>query len=321
MKVCINISLVASLLMFTMMLGCQAAPETGTPSVADPGAKPASVSVGVFADAPMLMPSFPTRLALAGDGTVYVSDPHRNAVFGIKEGVTEVRLTELDQPLGVAISGDRLYVGSQGSGSVDVYNVSEWTFLYSLGDGPGEFEMPNALAIGPNGRVFVADSTADVVRIYDEDGGFQGQIGGRGDSEGKLRFPSAIAVDSDRIFVGDQGNHRIQVFDHGGQFLFSFGGPISESVHSARDFEGGFTRIQGLTIGESKLYVLDSYHAHVQVFDLKGKSLEFLGRRGTCEDCVALALDVALDGVGDLLITDPERHRVISLSTSGEVTP
>ena len=46
--------------------------------------------------------------------------------------------------------------------------------------------------------------------------------------------------------------------------------------------------------------------------------LGFLGRRGDCDACFGLGLDLAADGHGDLLVTDPEAHRWVSLKAGGQ---
>ena len=93
------------------------------------------------------------------------------------------------------------------------------------GDGPDTFNQPNAVAIAPNGDIFVSDGhnvgrgNARVLK-FTKDGKFIKQWGGHGSAPGQFEMPHALAFDSKgRLFVGDRGNNRIQIFDQDGKFL------------------------------------------------------------------------------------------------------
>jgi streptogramin lyase len=93
------------------------------------------------------------------------------------------------------------------------------------GDGPDTFNQPNAVAIAPNGDIFVSDGhntgrgNARVIK-FSNDGKFIKQWGGHGSAPGQFEMPHTLAFDSKgRLFVGDRGNNRIQIFDQDGKFL------------------------------------------------------------------------------------------------------
>jgi sugar lactone lactonase YvrE len=93
------------------------------------------------------------------------------------------------------------------------------------GDGPDTFNQPNAVAIAPNGDIFVSDGhnanrgNARVIK-FTKDGKFIKQWGGHGSGPGQFECPHTLAFDSQgRLFVGDRANNRIQIFDQDGKFL------------------------------------------------------------------------------------------------------
>jgi streptogramin lyase len=92
------------------------------------------------------------------------------------------------------------------------------------GDGPDTFNMPSAVLIAPNGDIFVADghggnSNARVLK-FSRDGKLIKTWGKKGTAPGEFDTPHALAMDSrGRLFVGDRGNNRIQIFDQNGTFL------------------------------------------------------------------------------------------------------
>jgi hypothetical protein len=93
------------------------------------------------------------------------------------------------------------------------------------GDGPNQFSQPSAVAIAPNGDIFVADghgdkdSNARIVK-FTKDGKFIKTWGKKGTGPGEFDMPHGVAFDSKgRLFVADRGNDRIQIFDQDGNFL------------------------------------------------------------------------------------------------------
>ena len=121
--------------------------------------------------------------------------------------------------------------GSNGKGH-QVFKLSpEGKVLMTLGkagvagDGPDTFNQPNAVAIAPNGDIFVSDGhsvgrgNARVLK-FTKDGKPIKQWGGHGSAPGQFEMPHTLAFDSKgRLFVGDRGNNRIQIFDQDGAFL------------------------------------------------------------------------------------------------------
>jgi hypothetical protein len=93
------------------------------------------------------------------------------------------------------------------------------------GDGPDTFNQPNAVAIAPNGDIFVSDGhtpgrgNARIVK-FSKDGKFIKQWGGRGTEPGQVDVVHALAFDSQgRLFAGDRNNNRIQIFDQDGNYI------------------------------------------------------------------------------------------------------
>src|SRR5215207_9636472 len=114
--------------------------------------------------------------------------------------------------------------GKDGKGHVVVKFSPEGKVLMTLGT-PGvagktndTFNRPSAVVTAPNGDIFVADghggkSNARIVK-FSKDGKFIRTWGRRGTAPGELGELHAIALDkSGRVFVGDRGNNRIQIFD------------------------------------------------------------------------------------------------------------
>jgi DNA-binding beta-propeller fold protein YncE len=138
-------------------------------------------------------------------------------------------------PHGIAVDKDgNVYVadadGKNGKGHIVVKFSPEGKVLMTLGkpgmpgDAPGFFYRPSAVAVAPNGDIFVADghggaSNARIVK-FSADGKFIKTWGKKGTGPGEFDEPHGIALDSTgRMFVADRVNARIQIFDQDGKFL------------------------------------------------------------------------------------------------------
>jgi sugar lactone lactonase YvrE len=83
---------------------------------------------------------------------------------------------------------------------------------------------PASLAFMPDGSFYVADGYVNrrVVK-FDKDGKYQLEFGTAGTGPGQFHPEGqvhSIAIDSNhRIYVGDRGNRRIQIFDENGKYL------------------------------------------------------------------------------------------------------
>ena len=93
-----------------------------------------------------------------------------------------------------------------------------------VGSGPDEFNAPSATLVAPNGDIFVADghggnTNARIVK-FDKTGKFIKTWGKKGSAPGEIDGPHTLAMDSrGRLYLGDRGNNRIQIFDQDGNFI------------------------------------------------------------------------------------------------------
>jgi streptogramin lyase len=88
------------------------------------------------------------------------------------------------------------------------------------------FYQPNDVLVAPNGDIFVADGHSSAAganaRIlkFTSSGKLLRSWGTKGAGPQELDQPHALAMDSQgRLFVGDRGNDRIQIYDQNGTLL------------------------------------------------------------------------------------------------------
>jgi sugar lactone lactonase YvrE len=94
---------------------------------------------------------------------------------------------------------------------------------------PEFFWQPNAVAVAPNGDIYVAEGHSDApqanarVLKFDKDGKFLRSWGRRGSGDGEMMQPHALAFDSrGRLFIGDRSNNRIMIVDQDFNHLASW---------------------------------------------------------------------------------------------------
>jgi sugar lactone lactonase YvrE len=166
------------------------------------------------------------------------------------------------------------------------------------GAGTDTFHEPNAVLVAPNGDIFVSDGhelgtgNARVVKL-DSNGKFIKQWGVRGSAPGELDVPHTLAMDSKgRLFVGDRGNNRIQIFDQNGKVL---------AVWTQ------FSRPSGVAIDA---------HDTVYVTDSESRSADGYGHHPGWKR--GIRIGNASDGKLTAFIPDPEPDQEHKDTTGGE---
>jgi hypothetical protein len=255
---------------------------------------------------------YPTRLAWAPEGKLYVSDAQVGSVF-IYERQPELtavaELKNLSKPLGVALhASGALYVGGDGLDRVEVYDP-QGQRTGSIGE--GTTRMPNDLAFDASGNLYVADSQSNLIWVYDASGALVRSIGA-----GELRFPVAIEIASQELYVADQRNFQIKVFSLEGDLLRTLGGHATQGMLGYK-WKGKFVRLQSLAIDATgRLHALDSHQGLIEILDpLTGSFLTSYGEKGTAPGQMSLPLDIALNGSGEMAVADAENKRVEILPT------
>jgi len=171
----------------------------------------------------------------------------------------------LMRPTGLAAAGDQLYVVDTLANRVVVVGLdgAVRSHFGSRGSGPGQFNYPTNIALGPDGRLYVTDTMNFRIQIFTSDGLFQKSFGQLGDGSGDFAKPKGIAVDrAGRIYVVEGLNDVVQMFDDTGRLLLEFGGTGTS--------DGQLYLPTGIAIVNDLVYVADSANRRVQVFEYVG---------------------------------------------------
>jgi len=174
-------------------------------------------------------------------------------------------------------------------------------------------DTPSAAAFDRRGRLYVAETGADRIRVFDPSGADFATWGARGAGAGELAGPRGIAVaPSGEVFVADTGNSRVQVFGANGAFARQWGLWGSEA--------GRLHTPVGVACTDERVAVADVGRRSVEVFDVAGAHLFTIGGAlEGAESAMGLPVDVAFDERSRLYVVDADRHRILVFDAKGEL--
>ncbi len=268
-------------------------------------------------------------------GVSPIPDPYEDNVLGITAqkvlGAQGVGPGEFNGPRDIAIAPDgSLYVADSFNSRIqhltpDGELINEWGISSNVtADNPPDqvtFIEPWGIALSPDGEfVYVADTWNNRIQKFTADGEYvlewgqpaQGTITDFG-----FYGPRDVAVDADgNVYVADTGNKRIAVYTENGEFITSIGGfglglgQFDEPVGIAIDSNSGL------------IYVADTWNQRVQVIQKNADGSYVAISEWDIAGWDGQGIDnkpfIAVDGDGNVYITDPEIARVIVFSSTGE---
>ncbi|MDR1281647.1 MAG: exo-alpha-sialidase [Opitutaceae bacterium] len=162
----------------------------------------------------------PTDVALAPDGSIYITDGYGNSrvvclapdgAFRFAWGKRGAGPGEFHNPHNIVIRDNRVYVADRDNARIQVFTLT--------GDFVAEWKnvgRPYGLFLAKDGQLYVSmvDDKAGVeaVLVMTPDGEIRQTIGRRGRAPGEFDVPHSLAVlpDGQAIYVGEVGNKRVQ---------------------------------------------------------------------------------------------------------------
>ena len=323
-----------------------------------------------FADGSALTAQFnaPNGIARAADGRLFVADTfnHRirvisadgatvstyagDGVQGFANGSTST--ARFDQPQGVALAADgRLFVADTANHRIRVISADGATVSTYAGDdaaafadgstSTARFDSPVSVALAADGRLFVADSFNDRIRVISADGATVSTYAGSGDfafadsstSTASFGFPTGVAVAADgRLFIADTFNNRIRVISADGATVSTYAGDGVAAFADGSTSTARFSSPRGMAVAaDGRLFVADEFNHRIRVISADGASVSTYAGSGAAAQAnepqaLQAAVDIDLGAPqrmtlapdGRLFFTDTDSHliRVIEVVSS-----
>lgn len=172
----------------------------------------------------------PINIRIDIDGTKYITDTGRDKILvfdGNDKFIAAFGKEDQFRPTDVAIVGDRLYVTDVLHHQVHVLDKKSGKSLFifgKAGSAEGELFHPTNIALGPDGDLYVSETSNFRVQRFTQDGKPVRTYGAVGSTPGSFARPKGLALDhGGRMYVVDAAFENVQLFDNQGKLLMFFG--------------------------------------------------------------------------------------------------
>lgn len=298
----------------------------------------------------------PFTVAVDGACRVYVADAFNHTIRKITDGAVVTTFAgqtgipaSADGPGAAAGFNNPQGVAADPSGNVYVADTFNYTIRKITPDGvvstiaglaghPGSadgtgpearFNQTAALAVGPSGTIYVADTFNHTIRRIDRDGvvtTWAGAAGSAGDSNGprldaRFNHPNGVAVDAEgNVYVGDTSNNRIRMISRDGVVTTIAGsGSVGNADGPAAQAE--FNAPRGVAVDPvGNVYVADGYNDAIRLITRDGFVTTLaIGRYPQSADGFDSPFGVAIVQPDTLYVSDTFNHTVrVSGSRRGQ---
>lgn len=286
----------------------------------------ADMIIGTFGTEPGQF-NTPRGIALAPDGTIYVTDSrnHRIAHFAADGtfiqtfgtfgdlSMGEAPMGSLNEPWGIAVAKNgTVYVSDTWNHRIQKFTadgkaIKTWG-TFGTTETPGSLYGPRGITISDDGRIFVADTGNKRIIIFDGNGAILGEFGTEGYNLGQFSEPTDIHFGNDgSLFIADAWNQRVQVFTEIGENTFT---PVKYW-----DVDGWNSQTLDnkpyITTFEDKVFITDPEGYRIIEFRTDGTFVQLWGEYGMDAQTIGLPNGIAADADGNIWIADAANNRLM----------
>jgi DNA-binding beta-propeller fold protein YncE len=200
----------------------------------------------------------------------------------------------------VTDSHGRIIVTDPGAAGVHIFDFAErkYKFIQRRDKLKDAMLAPQCVAVDAQDNIYVTDSNAGVIFVFEPSGKFVRVIGSLKGGEGYFKRPTGIAVDSaaQRIYVTDTLRDEVFVLDMQGNIL--------KTIGRNGDAQGEFNLPTELRLDGPNLVVVDAMNFRMQSFDPSGAFQYSVGIIGDAPGAIFRPKGIAFDSEGDLYVVD-----------------
>ena len=199
----------------------------------------------------------------------------------------------------VSDSKGRIIVTDPGAPGVHIFDFEQQKYKFlQHPEGKDSMRWPQCAAVDGQDNIYVTDSDAGKIFVFDAGGKLRRVIGSLKGGEGIFKRPTGIAIDSaaERIYVTDTYRNQIFMMDMQGNVLAKFG--------RNGGGDGEFNFPTELRLEGNDLIVVDAMNFRIQVLNKDGTFQYAIGRIGDGQGAMFRPKGVGLDSEGHLYVVD-----------------
>jgi len=222
---------------------------------------------------------------------------------------------ELLRPYSIATdSNQRIIITDPGASGVHIFDFQRHSYKFLTHTrGKDVLKAPQCVALDQQNNIYVTDSIAGKIFVFDAAGRFRRTIGSLRGGEGYFKRPTGIAIDTaaQLIYVTDTLRNKIFVLDMQGQVMRTIGESGSEV--------GQFNYPSELHLQDGNLLVVDAMNFRIQRFNESGEVTGSFGQEGDGQGDVFRPKGLAIDTEGHYYIADAFQNAVQVFDPDGDL--
>jgi DNA-binding beta-propeller fold protein YncE len=197
-------------------------------------------------------------------------------------------------------SRGRIIITDPGADGVHIFDFGQqkYKFLTRKRKDKDPMLMPQCVAVDAHDNIYVTDSEAGKIFVFEPSGKYQRAIGSLKGGEGMFKRPTGIAVDSaaQRIYVTDTLRDKIYMMDMQGSVL--------QMIGKRGTGDGEFNFPTELRLNGQELAVVDAMNFRVQVLSRSGEFRYSIGKIGDSVGAMFRPKGISYDSEGHLYVVD-----------------
>jgi DNA-binding beta-propeller fold protein YncE len=215
----------------------------------------------------------------------------------------------------VTDSRGRIIVTDPGAQGVHIFDFAQqkYKFIERKDKSKDAMLAPQCVAVDDKDNIYVTDSEAGKIFVFNADGKYEHALGSLKGGEGFFKRPTGIAVDSaeQKIYVTDTLRNKIYVLD--------MNGSVSRTIGQNGDKEGEFNYPTELRLDGKNLVVVDAMNFRVQEVNRSGQFQYGVGKVGDGGGAMFRPKGIGIDSEGHLYVVEGNRGVVQVFNREGQL--